>query len=110
MRLTVAEKYEIIQLVDKSDLGINRTLKELGIHKSTYYKWYKSYLESSVYRILKRKGIITAPGYILLSSKNECLKTMLVHEMCKKDNVSTAMYTLDEVNKSLNKDSKKMSV
>jgi transposase len=138
MRLTSAEKYEIIQLVDKSELGINRTLKELGIHKSTYYKWYKSYLEnnvdglqpkkrsrrqwnsipeqqkqlvievaldypslsprelsvkltdeqrvfiseSSVYRILKSKGLITTPAYILLSAGNEFKKkTMFVHEM-----------------------------
>jgi len=142
MRLTAAEKYEIIQLVDKSDLGINRTLKELGIHKSTYYKWYKSYLEnsiqglqprkrsrrqwnsipeeqrqlvievaldypslsprelsvkitdeqkvfmseSSVYRILKSKGLITTPAYILLSASNEFKnKTMFVHQMWQTD-------------------------
>jgi transposase InsO family protein len=142
MRLTAAEKYEIIQLVDKSELGINRTLKELGIHKSTYYKWYKSYLEnnvdglqpkkrsrrqwnsipeqqkqlvievaldypslsprelsvkltdeqrvfiseSSVYRILKSKGLITTPAYILLSAGNEFKKkTMFVHEMWQTD-------------------------
>lgn len=35
MRLSPAEKQEIIQLVDRSELGVNRTLKELGIHKST---------------------------------------------------------------------------
>jgi transposase-like protein len=43
MRLSAQEKKEIIHLVDRSDLGVNRTLKELGIHKSTFYKWYKVY-------------------------------------------------------------------
>lgn len=47
MRLTTAEKYEIIKFVDKSGLGINRTLK-VCIHKSTCYKWYKSYLENNL--------------------------------------------------------------
>ena len=45
MRLSVQEKQEIINLVDHSDLGVNRTLKQLGIHKSTFYKWYNAYLK-----------------------------------------------------------------
>jgi putative transposase len=36
MRFTQEEKYEIIHLVDGSDLMVNRTLKELGIHKRTF--------------------------------------------------------------------------
>ena len=43
MRYTPAEKEEIIRLVDGSDIGVKRTLKELGIHKSTFYKWYEKY-------------------------------------------------------------------
>ena len=35
MRFTQQEKYEIIRLVDGSDLSANRTLKELGLHKRT---------------------------------------------------------------------------
>jgi predicted DNA-binding protein (UPF0251 family) len=37
MRFSQQEKMEIIRLVDGSDLGVTRTLKELGIHKSTFY-------------------------------------------------------------------------
>ena len=48
MRLSAAEKEEIIRLVDGSELGVNRTLQQLGIHKSTFYKWYKAYLEKGL--------------------------------------------------------------
>jgi putative transposase len=142
MRLSVDEKQEIIHLVEHSDLGVNRTLRELGIHKSTFYKWYQAYQkygpeglglqkrsrqqwnsiptaqkdlvvdvalehpalsprelsvkitdeqrifisESSVYRILKSKGLITTPAHILLSASNEFKdKTNFVHEMWQTD-------------------------
>ena len=45
MRVSAAEKEEIIRLVDRSELGVNKTLRELGIHKSTFYNWYRAYLE-----------------------------------------------------------------
>ena len=45
MRLNQTEKYEIILLVEQSELGVGRTLKELGLHKSTFYNWYNAYLE-----------------------------------------------------------------
>ena len=47
MRLSKAEKEEIIQLVERSELGITKTLKELGIHKGTFYRWHKAYLNKS---------------------------------------------------------------
>lgn len=142
MRLSAGEKQEIIHLVDRSDLGVNKTLKKLGIHKSTFYKWYKVYQrkgllglqpqkrtrqqwnsiaeeqkqllvevaldhpilsprelsvkitdeqrifisKSSVYRILKSKGLITTPAHILLSASNEFKeKTLFVHQMWQTD-------------------------
>jgi len=142
MRLSIQEKQEIIQLVDHSDLGVNRTLRQLGIHKSTFYNWYKTYLkkgagglaaasntrrqwntipdeqkqlvlevalehpvlsprelavkitdeqrifisESSVYRILKAKGLVTTPAHILLSASNEFKeKTCFVHQLWQTD-------------------------
>ena len=48
MRLSQDEKIEIINLVENSDLSANRTLKELGIHKRTYYSWYKRYLYEGI--------------------------------------------------------------
>jgi transposase InsO family protein len=143
MRFTQQEKHEIIKLVDGSDLSANRTLKELGIYKRTFYNWYKRYLEdgydglapkakgrhqtwnkipaeqqtevveealeheelssrelayhiidnhkwyiseSSVYRILKRAGLITSPAHIVMSAANEFeTKTIRVNEMWQTD-------------------------
>lgn len=143
MRLEAAEKEEIIRLVDNSDLGVNKTLRELGINKSTFYKWYQAYAdkgidglqppgrrtrqqwntipreeknlavelalehpqlsprelackltdeqrvfisESSVYRILKARGLITSPAYILLQAADEFSnKTAFVHQMWQTD-------------------------
>ena len=45
MRISQLEKYEIIQLVEQSSTSVNKTLKELGIHKPTFYNWYNAYLE-----------------------------------------------------------------
>ena len=45
MRYTQAEKMEAIRLVEKSALSIRRTLKELGINRSTFYVWYRRYVE-----------------------------------------------------------------
>ena len=142
MRLSASEKQEIINLVERSELGVNRTLREFGIHKSTFYKWYQAYVkkgpdgllpqrrtrqqwnsippvqkelvteialehpalsprelsvkitdeqqifisESSVYRILKSRGLITTPAHILLSASNEFKnKTNFVHELWQTD-------------------------
>jgi transposase len=128
MRRSASEKLEIIRLVENSDLGVKRTLEELEINRSTFYEWYRSYLEdgfdglkpkvpnrktfwnkipdeernkvvelaldktelsprelayhitdnqgwfiseSSVYRILKERGLITSPAWILMAAADE---------------------------------------
>lgn len=143
MRLSADEKLEIIRMVTRSEIGVNRTLRELGIHKSTFYNWYRLYLEkgeagfysspsssrrqwnsipeeeknlvvevalenpelssrelahfitdeqgifiseSSVYRILEQRGLITAPSHILISAANEFKdKTNFVHQIWQTD-------------------------
>ena len=138
MRRSASEKLEIISLVEDSDLGVKRTLEELGINRSTFYEWYRSYLEhgfeglkpkvpnrksfwnkipdeernkvvelalertelsprelayhitdnqgwfiseSSVYRILKERGPITSPAWILMAAADEFKdKTTYVHQ------------------------------
>jgi len=45
VRLRAAEKLEVIRLVETSDLSVRRTLRELGVHRSTFYAWYRRYLD-----------------------------------------------------------------
>jgi len=143
MRFSQQEKFEIIRIVEGSELSTNRTLLELRLHKRTYYNWYKRYQkegydglaartngqrrtwnkipqqernrvveealehpelscrelathivdhhkwyisESSVYRILKERGLITAPAHIVLSASDEFRdKTRRVNEMWQTD-------------------------
>lgn len=143
MRLSASEKYEIIQTVTQSELGVKKTLQELGISKSTFYKWYSKYLdqgydgllskkkasnrqwnsipqqqkdlvveialertdlssrelahhitdeqqvfvsESSVYRILKERGLLSAPTHILIAASDQFKdKTAFVHQMWQTD-------------------------
>lgn len=143
MRFSQAEKMEIIQIVQDSEIGVNRTLKELDIHKSTFYQWYGRYQEkgydglapkeravnsqwnkipdthrqqvveialdipelsprelahyitdnkgffiseSSVYRILKQRGLITSPAHLLMRASDEFKdKTTRVNQMWQTD-------------------------
>jgi transposase-like protein len=39
-----AEKLEIIRLFEQSSLSVRRTLVQLGIPRSTFYRWYEAYL------------------------------------------------------------------
>jgi transposase-like protein len=48
MRHSPSEKLEIIRTVENSELSVRRTLKELGIHCSTFYNWYRRFLEDGV--------------------------------------------------------------
>ena len=43
MRLTAAEKREVIRLVEESDLPVRRTLRELQVSRTTFYRWYPRY-------------------------------------------------------------------
>ena len=48
MRYTASEKLEIIQLVEQSTLPVRRTLRQLTIPKSTFYGWYRRYVEGGL--------------------------------------------------------------
>ena len=43
IRYTQAEKLEIIQLVETSELSVKQTLQELEVPRSTFYDWYQRY-------------------------------------------------------------------
>ena len=43
MRYSASEKLEIIRLVEQSHLPVRRTLGQIGIPRSTFYRWYDQY-------------------------------------------------------------------
>lgn len=45
MRRTQEEKREILHLVEHSALPMRRTLDELNVPRSTFYRWYQLYQE-----------------------------------------------------------------
>jgi transposase InsO family protein len=55
MRRTAAEKLELIRLVEGSDLPVRRTLRQLGIPRSTFYDWYQRYAEHGPEGLERRK-------------------------------------------------------
>ena len=46
MKLQASEKLEVIRLVEGSELSARRTLRELGVPRSTFYAWYRRYAEA----------------------------------------------------------------
>ena len=45
MRYTQAEKLEIIRLVEGSDLPVKTTLAQLKVSRSSFYRWYRIYVD-----------------------------------------------------------------
>jgi putative transposase len=54
VRLSAAEKMEVIRLVEGSDLSVRRTCEELGIHRSAFYRWYRAYSEDGYQGLVAR--------------------------------------------------------
>jgi len=42
-RTSASEKYELIRLVEESALPVKQTLAEIGLPRSTFYRWYAQY-------------------------------------------------------------------
>jgi putative transposase len=56
MRQSPAEKQEILRLVEQSDLGVKRTLQELGVARSSFYRWYRAYRDGGTPGLEARSG------------------------------------------------------
>jgi transposase-like protein len=48
----------VIGLVEGSDFSVRRTLVELGIHRSTFYAWYRRYAEDGVAGLAAKKPAV----------------------------------------------------
>jgi putative transposase len=60
MRYSASSKYEIIRTVEDSELGVTRTLRQLGIPKSTFYNWYDRYLDGGLDALEDKKPCPTS--------------------------------------------------
>lgn len=56
MRYGQAEKYEIIRMVEDSDLSVKRTLAALQVPKSTFYRWYRLYVDHGYDGLIDQKS------------------------------------------------------
>ena len=45
VRRSAEEKREIIHIVEHSGMSVNKTLKELDVPRSSFYRWYAAYQE-----------------------------------------------------------------
>lgn len=58
MRYSQAERMEIIRLVEESELSVNRTLDELDVPRSTFYRWYRRYQQEGYDGLANRKPTV----------------------------------------------------
>jgi putative transposase len=56
MRYSQAEKREIIHLVEHSNLSIRKTLAELDVPRSSFYRWYQKYQKDGFEGLADKKG------------------------------------------------------
>ena len=56
MRYAQTERMEFIPLVEQSALPVKRTLVEFGLSRSTFYRWYRRYLDDGYDGLANRCG------------------------------------------------------
>ena len=80
MRYSASEKYEIIQLVQHSDLSVKRTLARLDIHKSTFYNWLSRYHDGSIDALEDKKPQLSLPWNKVPADHREALIDFALRE------------------------------
>lgn len=78
--LSASEKYEVIRLVEESELSVRRTLNELGVSRSSFYRWYKAYRDDGYEGLVARnKSPRQFWNKLPESVKEQCLEVALEH-------------------------------
>lgn len=80
MRYSASEKYEIIQLVQHSDLSVKRTLARLDIHKSTFYNWLGRYHDGGIDALEDKKPQPSLPWNKVPADHREALIDFALRE------------------------------
>lgn len=80
MSFSASEKFEVIRLVEESELPVKRTLEELDINRSTFYRWYKAYREDGYEGLVAHsKSPKQFWNKLPESVKEQCLEVALEH-------------------------------
>ena len=80
MTLSASEKYEVIRLVEESELSVRRTLEDLDVNRSTFYRWYKAYRDHGYEGLLSSsKSPKQFWNKLSESVKEQCLEVALEH-------------------------------
>jgi transposase InsO family protein len=78
--VSASEKLELIRLVEGSQLSVRRTLAEIGLSRSTFYAWYRRYLEGGLEALEDRRPPPRAAwNRIPDRIRAKVLETALVH-------------------------------
>ena len=78
MTLSASEKYEVIRLVEESELSVRQTLEELGIASSSFYRWYKAYRDEGYDGLItKSKSPRKFWNKLPESVKEQCIEVAL---------------------------------
>jgi len=48
MKYSQSEKMEIISMVEGSNLSVKKTLEHIGVSRSSFYEWYRKYLDYGI--------------------------------------------------------------
>jgi len=78
MSLSASEKVEVIRIVEDSELSIRQTVAELGISRTSFYRWYQRYQQGGIEALENRSKSAKRfwnklPG----SVKEQCLEIAL---------------------------------
>ncbi len=62
---TPSEKLAIIRLVEESELSVRRTLAEIKVSRTSFYRWYAAYEKGGLDGLANKAGSrgVTGTGY-----------------------------------------------
>jgi transposase-like protein len=81
MRLTASKKQEIIHIVTRSIIGVNRTRKRLGSNKSTFNLWYKLYSDFGVVGLSSNERVGRRHRNVIPSQQNNLVVELALQLM-----------------------------
>ena len=94
MRYSQSERYDIIRLVEESDLPATKVLREIGVPKATFYEWYGRYKEDGFDGLADRKPQAKRIWNKIPESEREKVKDLAL-EMTDKTPRELAWYITD---------------